>query len=180
MPDPQPLDEVFQVEIAALSETGRDDVLEALNAHPDMTQDEAHDLLDRTERADEARDNFDALQKDQEQLMKDGDWETAHDRAHEAEYEMREVEDLGGHAETEIHEAQADQADIDDAIHQQDAAHQAAHDSADFAAHGMDGAAEVYGNSATDHAVAATDSAVAATPDTSVDHHVDDAAATTD
>ncbi len=174
MPEAEALTETFRVEIANLSEEGRDDVLEALDANPEMSQDDADALIGRTEKADEDREDFEALQKEQDEAMKDGDWATAHDRAEAAEYEMREVEDLGGDADSEIHEAETDQHEIDEAVDQHDMAHQAAVDSADYAAHGMDGAAEVYGETATDHAVASADSAAAAAPNaTNPDHDVD-------
>ena len=172
MPEAQSFTEAFRVEIADLSTTGRDDILEAFAAHPDMAQDEAEALVHNTQAADEARDNFDALQKDQEAHMEAGDWEGARDRAQDAEYQMREVEDLGGHADTQIHEAETDQNEIDEAIQQHDAAHTASVDAADFAAHGMDGAAEVYSQSAGEHAATAVDSAAAAAPNEyNPDHH---------
>ncbi len=169
----QPLPEAFRVEIADLSTTGRDDILEAFAADPGMSQDEAEALVHNTQAADEARDNFDALQKDQEAHMEAGDWEGARDRAHDAEYEMREVEDLGGHADAQILEAETDQHEIDEAIQQHDAAQTASVDAADFAAHGMNGAAEVYSQSAGEHAATAVDSAAAAAPNEYNADHLD-------
>jgi hypothetical protein len=181
MPDPQTLEETYRVEIANLSEEGREDVLEALEANPAMSADDAESLVDKTEAADAARDTYDALQKDQEQLMKDGEWEAAQDRAVAAEYEMREVEELGGDADEEILEAETDQAEISEAEDSQEMSEQAATDAADYADRGMDGAAEVYGNSAGEHAANAVDNAAAASPsDTNPDHDVDGDAATYD
>jgi len=174
MPEAEALTDAFRVEIASLSEEGREDVLDAMEANPEMSQDDAETLLDRTEAADENRENFDELQKAQEEAMESGDWETAHDRAQSAEYEMREVQELGGDADSEILEAETDQHEIDEAIDEHEMSEQAATDSADFAAHGMDGAAEVYGNSAGDHASAAVDNAAAASPNEyNTDHDVD-------
>ncbi len=181
MPDPETLEETYRVEIADLSDDGREDVLEALEANPAMSADDAEALLNRTEAADEARDNYEALQKDQEQLMKDGEWEAAHDRAVSAEYEMREVEELGGDADEEILEAETDQAEIDEAVDEHEMSETAAADAADYAEHGMDGAAEVYGESASQHAVNSVDNAAAASPnETNPDHDVDGDSATYD
>jgi hypothetical protein len=181
MPDPETLEETYRVEIADLSEEGREDVLEALEANPAMSADDAESLLDKTEAADAARDNYEDLQKDQEQLMKDGEWEAAHDRAVSAEYEMREVEELGGDADEEILEAETDQAEIDEAVDEHEMSEQAATDAADFADHGMDGAAAVYGETAAEHAGNAVDNAAAASPsDTNPDHDVDGDSATYD
>ncbi len=173
MAEAETLQESFRVEIANLSEEGREDVIEALDANPGMTADDAEALIDRTEAADEGRENFDELQKEQEAAMKEGDWDTARDRAQSAEYEMREVEELGGDAESEILEAETDVAEIDDAEDHEDAGEAAAADSADYAARGMDGAAEVYGQTAADNLGTAADSAAAASPtETNVDHDV--------
>lgn len=174
MAESEILAETYRVEIANLSEEGRDDMLEAIEANPAMNAEEAEALLNRTEAADEARDNFDALQKEQDQLMKDGEWETARDRAQEAEYEMREAEELGGDAEEEILEAETDVAEIDEAMDEHEMGEQAAADSADYAAHGMDSAAEVYGQTAADHTANAVDNAASAAPNEyNADHDVD-------
>lgn len=174
MAEPETLEDTFRVEIASLSDEGQEDVLDAIEADPTMTREEADALIHRTEDADDRRENFDALQHEQEKEMEAGDWETARDRAQEAEYEMREVEDLGGDAEAEIHEAHNDVAEIDDAIDKDDMAAQDAHDAADYAAHGMDGAADVYGESATEHAVDSAEAADAGSPNEyNPDHDVD-------
>ncbi|EGF92517.1 ECLF2 upstream ORF [Asticcacaulis biprosthecium C19] len=174
MAETETIAETYRVEIANLSEDGRDDVLEAIEANPAMTAEDAEVLLDRTEAADAARENFDDLQKEQDQLMKDGEWETARDRAQEAEYEMREVEDLGGDADTEILEAETDVAEIDEAMDEQEMGEQAAADAADYADRGMEGAAEVYGQTASEHAGNAVDNAASAAPNEyNADHDVD-------
>ncbi len=123
------LQEGMSVRIASLSEEGQQQVVEALSSG-ELSEDEMNEALQNAEDADYARENVEEARENQAEAADAGDYDKAQEYANAAEYELREIDDLGGtEAEAEVVEAQVDQAELAEAQDQENYANE----QADFA-----------------------------------------------
>src|SRR4051812_28356075 len=108
MPDlnelpPEILDQLpdgFQVAVANLSTDGQQQVIDALQA-PAYDGNTDHVLLD-AQVADEHRENVEQIHTEQAEAIAEGDFAKANDLAHNAEFEVRAVDSLGGEADAQL------------------------------------------------------------------------------
>lgn len=123
------LQEGMSVRIASLSEEGQQQVVDALSSG-DLSEEEMNEALSNAEDADYARENVEEARENQAEAADAGDFDKAQEYANAAEYELREINDLGGtEAEAEVIEAQVDQAELAEAQDHADYAQE----NADFA-----------------------------------------------
>lgn len=109
------LQDGMSVRIASLSEEGQAQVVEALSSG-ELSADEMNEALSNAEDADYARENAEEARENQAEAADSGDYDKAQEYANQAEYDLREVDDLGGsEAEAEVIEAQQDQAELAEA-----------------------------------------------------------------
>lgn len=108
--------------------------------------------------AEEKREEAEYYQSEQAKAADAGDWETAKDFVDKAEYAMEEVKDYGGDvADSEILEAQKDEANLEWADYHQEIADDAATTAASYAESGDTDAAAVYAETASSEATIAGD-----------------------
>lgn len=149
------------VEIASLTEEGQQQVIEALTEAAEsgaLTEDAIDQAVTDGENADESRENVEAYRQEQADAVADGDFDRGAEQARNAEYELREIDDLGGsEAENEVLEAQQDQVEL----HSAEADAEYAQDNATFAAsdHGTEGQREAAAETAADYGQSALQSA---------------------
>ena len=148
------LPEGMSVRIATLSDEGQQQVLDALTeAQGDgaLTEEAFSDAVSSAEMADESRENAEIAREGQAEAADSGDYAKAQDYANQAEYELKEVDHLGGaEAEEEMIEAQVDQAELAEAQDNE----AAAQENADFAMsdRGTDAAREIAAENADEYA----------------------------
>lgn len=148
------LPEGMSVRIASLTDEGQQQVIDALmeaQANGALTEDTFNDTLANAETADDSRENVEEARDNQAEAADAGDYETAQEQANIAEYELREIDDLGGaEAEAEVVEAQQDQVELAEADSHQDYAAE----NADFAMseRGTEGQREAAAENAGDYA----------------------------
>jgi hypothetical protein len=160
LPDGE-LPEGMSVRIASLTDEGQQQVIDALyeaQGDGELTEESFQDAVGNAESADESRENVENLRTDQAEAVESGDFAKAQDLANQSEYELREVDDLGGtEAEQEVLEAQTDQQELADA----GASQEAAEENADFAMsdRGTEGQREAAAETAADYSADAAQSA---------------------
>lgn len=143
----------LQVKVASLSEEGQQQVVDALTeaeAEYGLDHETIDEAVRNAEDADFHRENVENLQAEQAEAADAGDYGKAQDLANRAEYELREVESLGGTEATEgVIRAQSDEAHLESAQSNEDHAQ----DLADFAAsgRGTDAANEAAAEDAADY-----------------------------
>ena len=153
------LPEGMSVRIASLSDEGQAQVLEALTEAQgagEITEETFQETVSNAEYADESRENVEVAREAQAEAADSGDYAKAQDYANQAEYELREVDHLGGsEAEAEVIEAQQDQVELAGAQDNLDAAH----DNAEFAAsdRGTEGQRDAAAESAAEYAQTSTE-----------------------
>lgn len=153
--------EGMSVRFAELTEEGQAQVIEALAEQAyegDLTEDSINEAVGNAETADESRENVEDLREQQAEAVESGDYEKGQDLANQAEYELREVDDLGGsEAEAEVLEAQTDQQELADAADNADYAQE----NADFAMsdRGTESQREIAADTAVDYSADAAQSA---------------------
>ena len=127
------LPEGMSVRIASLSEEGQQQVIDALTEAQGsgaLSDDNFNETVSNAENADDARENVEQARENQAEAADAGDYGKAQEHANTAEYELREIDDLGGaEAEAEVIEAQQDQVELAEAQDEADYAD----DQADFA-----------------------------------------------
>jgi hypothetical protein len=144
----------MEVRIASLTDEGQQQVIDALqDAQTDGGLDEdAYDhAVTNAENADYDRENVEELHTEQAKAADAGDYDKAQDYANKAEYELKDIDDLGGHeAAHEVVEAQTDQQELGTAQSDQDYAHQ----NAEYAAsdHGTEAGREAAAETADHYA----------------------------
>lgn len=149
------------VEIASLTEEGQQQVIEALTEAADsgsLTQDAIDQAVTDGENADESRENVEMYRQEQAEAVAAGDLDRGAEQAKNAEYELREIDDLGGsEAENEVIEAQQDQAEL----HSAEADAEYAQDNANFAAGdgGTEGQREAAAETAAEYGQSSLESA---------------------
>jgi hypothetical protein len=148
------LPEGMSVRIASLTDEGQQQVLDALteaqSAGP-LTEETFQDTVSNAESADYARENVEIAREAQAEAADSGDYAKAQEYANQAEYELREIDHLGGaEAEEEVLEAQTDQVELATAQDHADYAQE----NAEFAAsdRGTEAAREVAADTAGDYA----------------------------
>jgi hypothetical protein len=148
------LPEGASVRIASLSDEGEQQVIDALyEAQSDgaLTEEAVNEAVGNAESADESRENVEEARDNQAEAADSGDYAKAQEYANQAEYELKEIDDLGGtEAEAEVIEAQTDQAELAEAQDNADYAQE----NADFAAsdRGTEGQREMAADNAGDYA----------------------------
>lgn len=148
------LPEGASVRIASLTDEGGQQVIDALyeaQGEGELTEDAVNEAVGNAEMADESRENVEQARDNQAEAADSGDYAKAQDYANQAEYELREIDDLGGtEAEAEVIEAQTDQAELAEAQDNADYAQA----NADFAAsdRGTEAAREMAAESAGEYA----------------------------
>lgn len=153
------LPEGMSVRIASLSDEGQQQVIDALveaQGGGELSEDAFNDAVGNAETADYARENAEEARENQAEAADAGDYDKAQEYANAAEYELREVDDLGGaEAEEEVIEAQQDQAELAEA---EDNA-EYAEDNADFAMsdRGTEGQREAAAETADEYADSAAE-----------------------
>ncbi len=179
----------MQIDTAGLSSAEQATFMSALQSAADngtledFNPDTA--ILD-SQQAEEAREEAEYYQAEQAKAVEAGDWEKAEEMASNAEYAMEEVKDNGGDvADAEIHDAQYDQMDLENAQYHQEIADDKAASADAYAATGDYDTAAMYADGAASEATIAADSgALADQGGTYADQTVDtsstfDATATT-
>jgi len=158
------LPEGMSVRIATLTDEGQQQVIDALyeaQADGELTEESFQDAVGNAEYADESRENVESLREDQAEAVESGDYEKGKDLATQAEYELKEIDHLGGtEAAEEVLEAQTDQAELAAAGDNRDAAQE----NADFAMsdRGTEAQRETAADSAVDYSADAAQSAAQA------------------
>lgn len=153
------LPEGMSVRIASLSEEGQQQVIDALTEAQGsgaLSEDTFNETFSNAENADDSRENVEQARENQAEAADAGDYDKAQEQANVAEYELREVDDLGGsEAEAEVIEAQQDQVELAEA----DANQEYAEDNADFAMsdRGTEGQREAAAETADDYADSANE-----------------------
>jgi len=153
-PDAAPeLPEHFSVEVAGLSDIGQAEVYEALEAG----ELDPETILDHAQATDEIREDIADLRQQQADAAEAGDYEKAEEFADKVGYEMHEVEDLGGHMDNQIIEADQAEAALENADWNQDIADANAQTADAYAEIGDVDHAAQYADVAADHAVTAAE-----------------------
>ncbi len=153
LPDGE-LPDGVSVRMASLTEEGQQQVIDALyeaQGEGALTEDAINEAVGNAETADEARENVEQARENQAEAADAGDYDKAQEYANTAEYELREIDDLGGtEAETEVIEAQQDQVELAEA---EDHA-EYAQENADFATsdRGTEGQREAAAETANEYA----------------------------
>ncbi len=147
------LPENFSVHVAELSDIGQAEVYEALEAG----ELDPETILDHAQAADVNREDIADLRQQQADAAEAGDYEKAHEYADKVGYEMREIEDLGGHMDNQIIDADHQEAALENADWNQDIADANADAAADYAEAGDFDHAAQYADTALDHAEVAAD-----------------------
>lgn len=146
--------------------------------HADFNADQM--FLD-SQLAEDKREEAEYYQGEQAKAAEAGDWETAKDYADKAEYAMEEVKDHGGDvADSEILEAQKDEANLEWADYHQEIADDAAATAASYAESGDTDAAAVYAEAAGNEATVAGDYGASADQGGSYADHTVDTSSTFD
>ena len=178
MPDLQSLPDDLQVEVANLSTEGQQQVLDAIAVHGDDGTD-AGQLVTDAQTADYDRSNVEQLHTEQAQAIADGDYAKADDIAHQTEYQLQDVQDHGGDADTQMATTESDQSHLDWAEFHQESADQEAGWASDAAASGdADHAAEYAGMASDQAGTASYDATQADQGGTLGDHSFDSAGST--
>lgn len=142
------------VRIASLTDEGQAQVVEALEAAAAdgaLDEDAFQEAVGNAESADESRANVEGYREQQAEAAEAGDYDKAQEFANKSEYELREIDDLGGsEAAGEVIEAQTDQMELAEADSYQDAAQ----DNANFAMsdNGTEAQREAAAETAADYA----------------------------
>lgn len=187
MPDPMTLEEFFQTEngqqlqtdMAGMSDAENATMMSQLQAaadagdlHADFNTDSM--FLD-SQQAEQARSDAEYYQGEQAKAAEAGDWETAREYADKAEYSMQEVQDHGGSvADSEVLQAQTDEANLDWAQYHQEIADDNAVTAASYADAGdADHAAQYAETAANEGATAADYGGLADQGGSYADHTVD-------
>lgn len=127
------LPEGMSVRIASLTDEGQQQVIDALveaQGSGELSEDAFNETVSNAETADDSRENVEQARENQAEAAEAGDYDKAQEHANSAEYELREIDDLGGtEAEAEVIEAQVDQAELAEAQDEADYANE----QADFA-----------------------------------------------
>ena len=148
------LPEGMSVRIASLSDEGQQQVIDALleaQSNGALTEEAFEDAVGGAESADYSRENVEDLREQQAEAAEAGDYDKAQEFANQAEYELKEIDDLGGaEAADEVLEAQTDQAELATAQDHQDYAQE----NADFAAsdRGTEAQRDMAADTAADYA----------------------------
>jgi hypothetical protein len=176
------LPEGFRIDVANLSESGQQEVVDAVTAahdEGDLADFDFNHAVSDGQTADAARENVEALHEEQAKAVADGDLAKADDLAHQTEYELKEVQDHGGDADTQLVQTEADQAHLEWAEFHADTAHEAAEAAAADYAAGDTAHGDANADIAANHGVvAAEDAHLADQGGVSGDHGYDAAAST--
>jgi hypothetical protein len=158
------LPEGMSVRLATLTDEGEQQVIDALyeaQADGALTEEEIEGAVGSAEMADESRENVEQLREDQAEAVESGDYAKGQDLANQAEYELREIDHLGGaEAADEVVEAQIDQQELATAADNAEYAQ----DNAEFAAsdRGTEAQREIAADTAVDYSADAAQSAAQA------------------
>lgn len=183
-PTPQDVqsDADVQVALAGLSNAEHAQVVDAWHDDAPATTSEAFHEIEMAREAEAARQNADAHQHQQTELVEQGRYAEAHDGAVQAGYDLQVAHDQGAHVDTQLAQSDHEAASLDWAAHHDAIAQDDAASAASYAESGHLDTAAYYADQAHSTASVAADygsagdhASYAATDTTS---HVDTSSAT--